>query len=464
MSLKRGITIIFGANILNMIFQVLTNFLLPKYLGVDCYAEIKAFQLVVSYSGVLHLGYVDGMYLKYGGKKIDETNRMALKTDLITFLMFQFALLCGLLTIAGSLKDTTLMFEVLAVFPLNITSCIALLFQATGEFESYARITNFTTILMFAVNICLLLVRCYSNYNLYLISYVGIDYIIMILCAARLKKLSTFSMKFEAVRFSISCLFSNIKNGFFLMLGNFSSSILTGMDRWFIKFLMDNTAFAMYSFAVSMESLMSVAVTPVSTTLYNYLCVHEDTITLKKIKRKIILFATAIVSCAFPAKFVLETFLTKYIGAASVIFYLFSAQIFYIVVKCYYVNLYKAQKRQKIYFIKLVTVIVLGFLLNAGLYTVIRAKEAFAIGTMFCGVVWYILSEMDFYLLRSTWKENAFLALTTASYLLLGVLTESLVGFVLYVMLLTIYSLIFMKKDVCDCIQIVVKLINKGKK
>ena len=154
MSLKRGITIIFGANILNMIFQVLTNFLLPKYLGVDCYAEIKAFQLVVSYSGVLHLGYVDGMYLKYGGKKIDETNRMALKTDLITFLMFQFALLCGLLTIAGSLKDTTLMFEVLAVFPLNITSCIALLFQATGEFESYARITNFTTILMFAVNIC----------------------------------------------------------------------------------------------------------------------------------------------------------------------------------------------------------------------------------------------------------------------------------------------------------------------
>ena len=356
------------------------------------------------------------------------------------------------------------MFEVLAVFPLNITSCIALLFQATGEFESYARITNFTTILMFAVNICLLLVRCYSNYNLYLISYVGIDYIIMILCAARLKKLSTFSMKFEAVRFSISCLFSNIKNGFFLMLGNFSSSILTGMDRWFIKFLMDNTAFAMYSFAVSMESLMSVAVTPVSTTLYNYLCVHEDTITLKKIKRKIILFATAIVSCAFPAKFVLETFLTKYIGAASVIFYLFSAQIFYIVVKCYYVNLYKAQKRQKIYFIKLVTVIVLGFLLNAGLYTVIRAKEAFAIGTMFCGVVWYILSEMDFYLLRSTWKENAFLALTTASYLLLGVLTESLVGFVLYVMLLTIYSLIFMKKDVCDCIQIVVKLINKGKK
>lgn len=156
--------------------------------------------------------------------------------------------------------------------------------------------------------------------------------------------------------------------------------------------------------------------------------------------------------------------MTKYIGAASVIFYLFSAQIFYIVVKCYYVNLYKAQKRQKIYFIKLVTVIVLGFLLNAGLYTVIRAKEAFAIGTMFCGVVWYILSEMDFYLLRSTWKENAFLALTTASYLLLGVLTESLVGFVLYVMLLTIYSLIFMKKDVCDCIQIVVKLINKGKK
>lgn len=64
MPLKKAIAVVLGANILNLVFQVLSNFLLPRYLSLDCYAEIKTFQLFVSYSGVLPLGYADGMYIK----------------------------------------------------------------------------------------------------------------------------------------------------------------------------------------------------------------------------------------------------------------------------------------------------------------------------------------------------------------------------------------------------------------
>ncbi len=461
MNLKRGITIIFGANIINMVFQVLTNFLLPKYLGVDCYAEIKTFQLVVSYSGVLHFGYIDGMYLKYGGKKIDRENRHILESDLTTFFIFQAFLMGVLLITAFYLKNSRMALEAIAVFPLNVISCFGLLFQATGEFKSYAQITSITTVLTFTINMGLLVFHCFSNYGVYLVLYVWIDFIIMTLCFVAFYKLAPIKIKFKAFCFSASCLIGNIKNGFFLMLGNFSSSILTGMDRWFIKFLMDNTAFAMYSFAVSMENLMSVAVTPVSTTLYNYLCEHEDNEALKSIKRKIILFSVVIVACAFPAKFILEDFLTKYIGAVDVIFYLFCAQIFYIVVKCFYVNLYKAQKRQKIYFIKLVVVIIFGFLFNAGLYMVTHTKEAFAIGTMLCGVLWYVLSEIDFYMLRSTWKENLFLGLAAGSYLILGLFAESLLGFVIYVTLIIIYGFIFMREELNECVRIMIKITKK---
>lgn len=136
-------------------------------------------------------------------------------------------------------------------------------------------------------------------------------------------------------------------------------------------------------------------------------------------------------ACAFPAKFILETFLRKYMDATGDIFYLLGAQIFYIIVKCFYVNLDKAQKRQKKYFAKLIALIVIGFLFNAGLYAVMHTKEAFAIGTMLCGVVWYILSEMDFKALRSGRKENLFLILVAGSYVLLGTFMESLVGLVI---------------------------------
>ena len=51
---------------------------------------------------------------------------------------------------------------------------------------------------------------------------------------------------------------------------------LTTMDRWFVKFLLDTYAFAQYSFAVSVESFLNLAITPVTTTLYNYFCQENN--------------------------------------------------------------------------------------------------------------------------------------------------------------------------------------------
>lgn len=462
MSLKKGIVAILGANILNLVFQVLTNLLLPKYISVGCYAEIKTFQMYVSYSGVLHFGYVDGMYIKYGGRCMGEIDQNELRLDVSTLALFQVVLTAILFVVSLGMRSWTMTASAVAIFFLNMIDCHKLLFQATGEFARYARISNLSTALMFTANMGLLIAHCYTGYHLYIIAYVLIYFLVMVLCTVLMHKCIGSRKRLITWNFSLNSFVENIRCGIFLMLGNFSSMILTGMDRWFIKVLMDNTAFAMYSFAVSMENLVNVAVTPVSTTLYNYFCIHKDLDGLKKIKGKVTLFATAIVACAFPAKFILEIFLTKYLGSTSVIFYLFGAHIFYIIVKCFYVNLYKAQKRQKIYFVKLTAVIVIGFLFNAGLYAIMHTKEAFAIGTMLCGVVWYFLSELDFPQLRSGWRENIFLLLATISYLTFGTFMESLVGLLLYIAVLALLALLLMKKDVMECIQIVKDIIKKS--
>lgn len=67
-TLKNGMVAIFLANLLNMGFSMMTNFFLPKYLTIDAYAQLKTFLMYVSYVGVLHLGYSDGMFLRYGEK------------------------------------------------------------------------------------------------------------------------------------------------------------------------------------------------------------------------------------------------------------------------------------------------------------------------------------------------------------------------------------------------------------
>ena len=69
-NLSNGILTVLISNIYILVLNVLTSFLLPKFLSVDSYAQIKTFQLYIGYAGLLHLGYVDGMYVRNGGKEL----------------------------------------------------------------------------------------------------------------------------------------------------------------------------------------------------------------------------------------------------------------------------------------------------------------------------------------------------------------------------------------------------------
>ena len=56
----------FSANFLNFLMGFVTGFIIPKFLGIDDYAYLKIFTFYVTYVGVAHLGFLDGIYIKYG--------------------------------------------------------------------------------------------------------------------------------------------------------------------------------------------------------------------------------------------------------------------------------------------------------------------------------------------------------------------------------------------------------------
>lgn len=63
---------VFLSNVVSILGSIVSGFLVPKYLGIDQYAVYKTFALYTSYIGVLHFGYIDGLYLKYGGQRESE--------------------------------------------------------------------------------------------------------------------------------------------------------------------------------------------------------------------------------------------------------------------------------------------------------------------------------------------------------------------------------------------------------
>lgn len=62
----------FSANGISMIISVVMTLVVPKLLGVKEYSYWQLYIFYTSYVGFLALGWVDGIYLKYGGKDYDK--------------------------------------------------------------------------------------------------------------------------------------------------------------------------------------------------------------------------------------------------------------------------------------------------------------------------------------------------------------------------------------------------------
>ena len=236
-----------------------------------------------------------------------------------------------------------------------------------------------------------------------------------------------------------------MKDGILLTLGNFSSVIMTTMDRWFVSIMIGNMAFAQYAFAVSMENFLNTAITPVTVTLYNYFCNYDEENRNAIMKRRVIAFGSIIIAAAFPVKFILETYLDKYFDSYKVLFILFASQLFYVVIKGIYVNLYKARRNQKKYFTDLVQVLMIGFILDLIGGRIFQTKEVFAYATLISSVIWFVKCGRYFSDIRIA--EIAYLAVQVIVFLALGFYCSAIFGCVAYIFI-TVISLHFFLPEV----------------
>lgn len=139
-SLQKGVVIVFITNIINLFFSVATNFLLPKFLSVECYAGIKTFQLYISYIGLLHFGFVDSVYLNNGGKELRKNLDASFSLNMSTMRIFELGVSIIVAIISLLLKNYLLFYFALSILPINMMSYFKYLFQATNNFSSYVSI------------------------------------------------------------------------------------------------------------------------------------------------------------------------------------------------------------------------------------------------------------------------------------------------------------------------------------
>ena len=426
--MKKDIARVFGSNLIKMLVTLLTTFIIPMVLSVENYGYYKLYVFYASYVGISHLGFCDGIYLKYGGVDIDKVNKREVSSEWSSLLAYE-AFVAIAIAVVGIIKhDFIIICLGATAIPTVLFTFYTYVYQATGDFAHYTRIMNLSTAINLVMNLVLVLLRV-DDYRAFVICNVSIQTVSFIIGSISFHKRNWLIF----TGFSIEIIKSLISAGFLLMVGNFAYTLFIGIDKWFIKFTMEITDFSMYSFAGQLLTVVNMFITPISMTLYSNISKRKEKSFEIKIKKILVTFLMVFPVTIYALTYIIRHFMKQYIPAISVASILLITQLFLSLNLSVFINMYKAYKRQKDYFVRLVIALVIACLLDSIVFITGPNTIGYALATLISCFVWLGLNMKYFPHLIPNWRETVYVVAVMGTYLLTLFVGNEIVRCVIFV-------------------------------
>lgn len=451
--LKNDFIKVAGSNFLLLFASTLNNFVLPIILSISDYANYKTYILYASFCGFFHLGYVDGINIKYGGKSLQDVDSHTFWSEHHFFVLTQFVLTIVLLICAYASRSLVMMLFALTVTPINMQSFFLFFTQAVGQFTVYAKcmivvpfLMSFSTCLIFVTHIsCNYIFFCLINFFCYIVSWCLLSY--------QTRRVIPWSWNLD-LNHQLENHKSIYKSGFFIMMGTIVFSLFSSIGRWLIKWNMDDESFAVYSMAASLLGFVLILVNAVNKVFYPYLCKNDQDKKKNTQLVDVLLFlATMSLPFFYLLKIIIELILPKYCASISIVRILLMTLPAVIIIQSYYINLYKARKLERLYLRDCIVYTIIAAIINSLAMLFFRDLNAMAVASVLCSYLWLFMPNKVIYQPSNKGAKLVYFFLVFAFYIFSGLLFHNpLLSFFLSLVSIFGVNLFFLKESIIPLI------------
>lgn len=454
----------FSANFLNFLMGFVTGFIIPKFLGIDDYAYLKVFTFYVGYVGIAHLGLLDGIYIKYGSYNYEDLPQEKFRgytRSLIIFQIVEAIILGGIISIVvkDSNRIVICFMVILNMIILNITNLFTFIHQFTKRFKLFS-INTIINKLLYVIGCLVLIYFSMFNYINFIILQTIINLLILGIYIFKNKDL-VFG-KGQGLLDSLKEYKELIKLGFFIMIGNFMTIIILGIDRLFVDAFFTLEDFAMYSFSYTLISLFYILLNSLTMVLYPYLtrAKEESYKNVYEIIRMAITIIMSFTLCGyFIIKFIVQNFMPQYINSFGILIFLVPTVIYSGHISILITNYYKVLKKTKEYTINNIVALMISIITNTIAYTVFKNVTSIAIATLISFILWIIYSDIYF-------KKVLGVKILKAHILDIGIVSIFIVcaysfnwffGMIVYLVLIVLFMASLVKNELNSIINMILK-------
>ena len=449
-----------GANILTFLMGIVTGFIIPKFLGIEDFGYVKIFAFYVTYVGISHFGFLDGIYIKYGAYDYEDIPREKFRgyfRYLLGLQIIEAILMIGLLSMMSIGQDRRfiIFFVAINMIIMNITTLFAFIHQFTKKFKIF----SINMILNKLIYVSGALIFIYFNllgYKNFVVLQTIINLLILSIYIWVNKELVFGSA--ESIRKNLKEYIEITKNGFFIMVGNFMGVVILGLDKLFVDAFFTLEDFSMYSFSYTLISLFFILLNSLTTVIYPYLArmdSKDSSSIYNKIRIGLSILMSVVLVGYFFIKAIVINILPEYIASLEILIFLVPTIIYSSQINILIANYYKILKETKGYTKNNLMALVIGVFTNIIAYSFFKSVVAIAIATLISFMLWLLYSDRYFAkLINIKYKKATYLEITVIILFIFSANFENFIlGGVFYTIILGGILGAFYLKDIKICIE-----------
>ncbi len=365
----KNLSIAFAANAAGLIYGCIITFILPKFLDIMQYSYYQLYMFYAGYIGFLGIGWVDGLFLRYGGKYFDKLNKSLVSAEFRYFTLFE-----ALISFAVVIYTLISMPEQSKfIIYLAIAACIIIYMPQTilnNFLLATGQIKEYSGALIIAVIMKLILLSAgIIHGGMTFLWYVSAD------LTGRLAAALYLYFVCRAYIFARPCrlnvifneIAANIKCGIFLMLSNVASMLIIGVVRQFIEISWDVETFGRISLTLALSNFVLMFINSLSTVLFPVIkrCSSDNLAKLyNKIRTSLMAVVLAILIFYVPVKNMFSLWLPQYKESLEYMAILFPICVFECKMDLLINTCYKSERKERTLLIINILTFVLSLIIS----------------------------------------------------------------------------------------------------
>jgi O-antigen/teichoic acid export membrane protein len=260
----------FSSNMISFLINAFILLTIPKVIGVTEYGYFQYYTLLTTYLFVLHFGWIDGIYLRYGGLTYNELDSHIFSQQFWGFFIFCFAQITLYLTLLNNIsleynKYFIFLYVILSIIFVLPKTFISIVLQATNRMKEYS--------------VLLIIERIFY----------AIILVVMLICGVtsfKILLLADLAGKLFSLIYGIKCCYNivftypiyrnnsfvvikdNISAGIFLVLSNLCSMFTTGIMQFFIENRWNIETFSKISLTFNISRMIMLIINSISVVMF----------------------------------------------------------------------------------------------------------------------------------------------------------------------------------------------------